>query len=181
MQIALTFRHLEPDDGVKDYIEKRFKRLKKFMGNFREIHVILSQEKYRYIAEAKLILNGTQLNSQASGSDLYKAIDQMVEKIERQIREHKIKGKKKRSISISQKESKKEERDYFQDQDSMQLLSLIKKRIRLAKPMPIEEAISQLNILKENYFFFINSDSGQINAVYRSEDGRYEWIEPQPA
>ncbi len=181
MQTSITFRHLEVNDGVKDYVEKRFKRLKKYMSNFRDLHVILSQERYRYTAEAKLILNGRRLNSEARDSDLYKAIDQMVEKIERQIREHKLKGKKRRSVSISQKESRKEDEDLFQDQDSMQLLSLVKKKKRIAKPMSIEEAISQLKLLKEDYFFFINSDSGQINAVCRLGDGKFEWIEPQPA
>lgn len=181
MQISVTFRHMETDDGVKEYIEKRFKRLKKYMGNFREIHVILSQEKYRYTAETKLIFNGANLTSKSRDSDLYKAIDQMVERIERQIREHKIKVTRRRSGSISQKELAQVNQDEFQDQDSMQLLSMIKKRIRLAKPMSIEEAVSQLNLSKDNHFFFINSDSGQINVVYRSDDGKYEWIEPQPA
>jgi len=58
---------------------------------------------------------------------------------------------------------------------------LIKKRRRLVKPMSIEEAVAQLNLANDRIFFFINSDSGQINALYKLEDGGYEWIEPQSA
>jgi len=181
MQISVTFRHLEASEGVKDYIDKRFKRLKKYMGNFKEIHVILSQERYRYIAETTLIMDGNHLNSQAKDSDLYKAIDDMVEKLERQIRESKLKVKRKRSTSTSSNLSYQEIQDSIPEQEEMDLISLIKKRRRLVKPMSIEEAVAQLNLANDRIFFFINSDSGQINALYKLEDGGYEWIEPQSA
>jgi putative sigma-54 modulation protein len=49
-----------------------------------------------------------------------------------------------------------------------------------AKPMSLEEALSQLALSKKNFLVFVNSDSGQINVLYRSKDGGYEWVEPHP-
>lgn len=179
MNIAVTFRHLEADDGVKDYVEKRFKRIKKYMGNFREVHVILSREKFRFIAETILSLNGIQIKGQSQDPDLYKAIDQMVEKIERQIRERKPKARRKRSTSANMEGRVKGAEFFSTNHEDTEILSMVKKRRKLIKPMSIEEAIFQLNVSKKNFYFFINSESGQINVLYRSKDGGYEWIEPQ--
>jgi putative sigma-54 modulation protein len=46
--------------------------------------------------------------------------------------------------------------------------------------MLLEEAVSQLTLSKKDFLVFINSDSGQMNVVYRSKDGSYEWVEPRP-
>ena len=96
MQIAVTFRHMETDDGVKRYVKGKVQRLQKYIENPREIHVVLSAEKFRHIAEITIIGNGITLNSQGRNSDLYAAIDQMVDKMERQIRERREKGRRKR-------------------------------------------------------------------------------------
>ncbi len=93
MQIAVTFRHREPDEGVKDYVKEKVEKLEKYLENPREIHVVLSSEKFRQIAEITIISDGVTLNSQGRDSDLYAAIDQMVEKMERQVRERRGKGK----------------------------------------------------------------------------------------
>ncbi len=179
MQIAVTFRQLEADGGVKDYIEKRLKRLKKYLAHFREIHVVLSRERYRYIAESTLLVDGVRLNSEGRDSDLYTAIDQMVEKVERQVRERKLKERKKRSSINSTKIFIPTKEDSFEDQEKIDLSSLIKRKRKIAKPMALEEAVAQLKLSKEDFFFFINLDSGHINALYQTKDGKYEWIEPQ--
>jgi putative sigma-54 modulation protein len=87
MQIAVTFRHLETDEGVKEYVKEKVSKLQKYIEVPREVHVVLSAEKFRQIAEITIVGNGMTLNSQARDSDLYAAIDQMVDKMERQIRE----------------------------------------------------------------------------------------------
>ena len=101
MQIAVTFRHLEPNEGVKAYVREKVEKLEKYLGNPREAHVVLSSEKFRQIAEITVVSDGVNLNSEGRDSDLYAAIDQMVDKIERQIRERRGKGKRKRGASSS--------------------------------------------------------------------------------
>src|SRR5512136_2605044 len=96
MQVAVTFRHMETNEGIKDYVRGKVQRLQKYVGSPKEVHVVLSTEKFRQIAEITILADGLTFNSQAKNSDLYAAIDQMVDKMERQIRERRGKERRKR-------------------------------------------------------------------------------------
>jgi putative sigma-54 modulation protein len=175
MQIAVTFRHMEAEEGAKGYVRGKVQRLQKYIENPREVHVVLSAEKFRHTAEITIIGNGMTLNSQGRDADLYAAIDQMLDKIERQIRERREKGRRKRvnaipsPIARSRGEEPSEEKDFS---------SAIRKRRILAKPMSLEEAVVQLEISRKDFLVFLNTDSEQINVLCRSKDEGYEWVEP---
>jgi putative sigma-54 modulation protein len=179
MQIAVTFRHMETDKGVKGYVKGKVQRLQRHMESLREVHVVLSVEKFRHIAEITIIGNGLTLNSQGRNSDLYAAIDQMVEKMERQIRERRVKVRRKRSNSTPSKVALQSGGNSLENQEGTEMPSIISKKQALAKPMSLEEAVAQLSLSRQDFFFFINSDSGQMNALYRSKEGGYEWVEPR--
>ena len=178
MQIAVTFRHMETDEGVKGYVKGKVQRLQKYIENPREVHVVLSAEKFRHIAEITIIGNGMRLNSQGRDSDLYAAIDQMVEKMERQIRERREKGRRKRSNPTTPRGPIQRGGDVIGWIEESELSSLIQRRHLFAKPMSLEEAIAQLEISRKDFLVFMNSDSGQVNVLSRSKDGGYEWVEP---
>jgi putative sigma-54 modulation protein len=178
MQIAVTFRHMETDKGVKDYVEEKVQRLQKYIVNPSEIHVVLSSEKFRHIAEITVIGNGVTLNSQGRNSDLYAAIDQMVEKAERQIRERRGRARQKRSNLSPSKAPIRRGRSAFKSKEEMEIPSITRRKHTLAKAMSLEEAVAQLDLSKEDFLVFINSDSEQINVLRRSKDGGYEWVEP---
>jgi len=179
MQIAVTFRHMETDDGIKGYVKEKVERLQKYMENPREVHVVLSTEKFRHIAEITLIGKGMTLNSQGRNSDLHAAIDQMVDKIERQIRERRGRVRRKRPNASSLQEPLQGVGDVPGEKEETEFPPAIKRRLTIAKPISLEEAVAQLTHSKKDFFFFINSDSGQMNALYRAKDGGYEWVEPQ--
>ncbi len=177
MQVAVTFRHMETDEGVKDYVKEKVQKLQKYVENPREVHVVLAVEKFRHIAEITIVGNGATFNSQGRDNDLYAAIDQTVDKMERQIRERREKVRRKRTtpssskapVPLSGKVGEVKEGD---------LSSLIQRKRTIAKPMSLEEALSQLHLSKKDFLIFINSDSGQMNVIYRSKDGGYGWVEP---
>jgi putative sigma-54 modulation protein len=175
MQIAVTFRHREPDEGVKDYVKEKVEKLEKYIGNPREIHVVLSTEKFRQIAEITVISDGVTLNSEGRDSDLNAAIDQMVEKMERQVRERREKGRRKRG-NASPAGSPHGETGSSEGREEM-ATPIQKKRI-IVKPMSVEEAAAQMNLLQQEFFIFVNSESGQINVLSRRKDEGYEWVEP---
>ncbi len=176
MQIAVTFRHLEANEGIKGYVKEKVEKLQKYIENPQEVHVVLSMEKFRQIAELTIVSDGMTLNSQGRDSDLYAAIDQMVDKMERQIRERRDKGRRKRTnLTVAEPPSpSRAEREEEEGPPRIQ------RRQAFAKPMSPEEAVAQLNLSEEEILFFINSSSGQMNALYRSKDGGYQWLEPQP-
>lgn len=178
MQVAVTFRHMKTDERVKAYVKEKIQKLQKYIENPREVHVVLAVEKFRHIAEVTIVGNGGAFNSQGRNSDLYAAIDQSVEKMERQIRERRDKVKRKRSNPSSLKTSFQGVGETSGGKEEEDPLSLIRRKPLLAKPMSLEEAVSQLGFSKKDFLIFINSTSGQMNVVTRSKGGGYEWVEP---
>lgn len=180
MQIAVTFRHMKTHEGVKAYVKEKVEKLQKYIENPREVHVVLAVEKFRHIAEITVVGNGGVFNSQGRDNDLYAAIDQMVDKMERQIRERREKARQKRVDASSPKVPLRRGRKTGEEKEEGDLSSLVRRRRTVAKPMSLEEALSQLTLSKSDFLVFINSDSGQMNVVYQSKDGNYGWVEPHP-
>ncbi len=178
MQVAVTFRHMETDEGVKAYVRDKVQKLQKYALNPSEIHVVLGVEKFRHIAEITIVGNGGILNSQGRDNDLYAAIDQMVDKMERQIRERRGKVRRKRAIPLSSRASLAEGEKGGEGKEEGDVPVSLRRRRTVAKPMSLEEALSQLSVSKEDFLVFINSDSGQLNVLYRSKKGGYGWVEP---
>jgi putative sigma-54 modulation protein len=171
---------METDEGVKAYVQEKVQKLQKYIENPREIHVVLAVEKFRHIAEITIIGNGGTFNSQGRDNDLYAAIDQMVEKMERQIREWREKGRRKRSNPSFLKGPLPRGGKNRGGEEGTESSLPIRKKHTLAKRMSLEGAVSQLTLSKKAFLVFINSDSGQMNVVYRSKNGGYEWVEPHP-
>jgi putative sigma-54 modulation protein len=170
---------METDEGVKGYVRDKVQKLQKYILNPTEVHVVLAVEKFRHIAEITIVGNGRSLNSQGRDNDLYAAIDQMVDKMERQIRERREKVRQKRAISSSKASSTSGEGGQ-EGKEEGEVPALLRRKRTIAKPMSLEEALSQLTLSKEGFLVFINSDSGQMNVVYRSKKGGYGWVEPHP-
>ena len=177
MQVAVTFRHMETDERVKAYVKEKVEKLQKYIENPREVHVVLSVEKFRHIAEITIVGNGGVFNSQGRDNDLHAAIDQMVDKMERQIRERREKVRRKRATPSSSKNSL-QRGGKVGDGEEGNIPSFVQRKRTLAKPMSLEEAFSQLYLSKKDFLVFINSDSGQMNVVYRSKNGGSGWVEP---
>lgn len=92
MQVAITFRHLDSSDAVKDHVEEKMAKLTRLLSKEPiNVHVILSQEKFRYIAEVTVHAMNLSLACVEEASDLYAAIDQVSHKLEHQLRRHKEK------------------------------------------------------------------------------------------
>jgi len=180
MQIAVTFRHMEADEGLKEYVREKVQRLQKYIENSQEVHVVLSVEKFRHIAEITIIGEGLTLNSQGRNNDLYAAIDQMVEKMERQIRERRGRVKRKRLAPPPSKTSLEGDGDAFESKEELEIPAMIRRRRTVAKPMSLEEAIAQLQLSQQDFLIFFNSDSGQMNVLCRGKGGGYDWVEPHP-
>jgi putative sigma-54 modulation protein len=104
----------------------------------------------------------------------------MVDKMERQIRERREKVRRKRTGPSSSKESLQRSGKVEDGKEEEKIPYLIQRKRSIAKPMSLEEALSQLNLSKKDFLVFINSDSGQMNVVYRSKKGGYGWVEPHP-
>lgn len=158
--------------------EKAIKKIGKFERFFKpDSEAVLSfkVEKDRYTFETAIYSGGTIIRAEECSNDMYGSMDMVVEKLERQIRKHKTKlGKK-----IHQDEMVPENfiiHEKIEEDDSYDVVRT--KRFPL-KPMDVEEAILQMNLLAHSFFVFINSDTETVNVVYRRKDGKYGLIEPE--
>ena len=91
MQINLTGHHVDITDSLRDYVNEKFARLERHFDHINNVHVILSIEKLRQIAEANIHLNGGEIFANAEATDMYASIDSLVDKLDRQVIKHKEK------------------------------------------------------------------------------------------
>ncbi|WP_423185397.1 ribosome hibernation promoting factor [Alishewanella sp. d11] len=91
MQINLTGRHVEITEALRDYVDSKFSKLERHFENINNVHVILNVEKLKQIAEAKVNLNGGEVFAISEDENMYAAIDQLIDKLDRQVIKHKEK------------------------------------------------------------------------------------------
>lgn len=93
MQINLTGRHIEVTEAMKEYVDNKFSKLERHFDHINNVHVILNVEKLQQKAEATLHLNGGEVFANSEHTDMYAAIDSLVNKLDRQVLKHKEKLK----------------------------------------------------------------------------------------
>ena len=86
MQTILTFSHMETSDAVKSYAEDKVGRIKKYLHEPIDAHVILLVEKIRHTADVTIVTNGITINAEEETQDMYSAIDAVIDKLERQVK-----------------------------------------------------------------------------------------------
>lgn len=92
MQATITGHHIEVTDSIKNYVNQKLERLARHFDHVIDLHVILSVEKLVQKAEATIQVNGAKLFAEVEGADLYAAIDELVDKLDRQLIKHKEKS-----------------------------------------------------------------------------------------
>lgn len=87
----MTGHHVDITESLKDYVYEKFERLERHFDQINNVHVILSIEKLRQIAEANMHINGGEIFANSEDSDMYASIDSLVDKLDRQLIKHKEK------------------------------------------------------------------------------------------
>ena len=91
MQVNISGHHVEISDSLKDYINSKMVRVKRHFDHVIDAHVVLDVAKQRHKAETTLQISGTKIHAQSEHDDMYAAIDDMIDKLDRQVRKHKEK------------------------------------------------------------------------------------------
>lgn len=181
MQINITARHLKLTSAIDSYVRKKVSKSGKFFdGDDVWAHVILSVEKNRQITEINFHIGKLTFRAKEQAPDLYAAIDITVEKLEKQLRKQKEISKIHRKENLEVSKEKKSSMDIFSYdtmEDSRTKISEIK-RFDL-KPVTIEEAIGEMDILGYRVYMFLNSKTDKVNALYRNDSGSIVLLEPE--
>jgi len=174
MAISVRGKNLDITPALKEYVEKRVKKVTKYFDKTGDIAVILKVEKGHHQVEVTVPVDGILLRGEESTSDMYASIDQVMDKIEKQIEKHKTKLTKKfRSGGFRADVASSVVAPEIEE-------GIIARTKRLAvKPMDSEEAVMQMNLLNHDFFMFLNIETEQVNLVYRRKDGQFGLLEPE--
>jgi putative sigma-54 modulation protein len=173
-------KNLEVPDRVREYTERKFARLERLLDDRTDAIVELSNEAHRsaadaHIVDVTLVIDGTTLRSRATGGSYQAAIDEVVDKVERQAIEHK---EKPRVHSRPELEKMLLRKIADGTADGSRDRQIVKTKRFAIEPMFEEDAVGAMEELGHDFYVFVNAESERVAVLYRRKDGRYGLIEP---
>lgn len=179
LDIRIKSRNIELTDALREYTLDKIKKVRKYFDGILEMEVELTYEKnpsisQNHIAEVTVFTKGPLIRAVVASPDMYASIDQVVDKLERQIK--KYKGKL--IDRTQQPRSTEPVADLDNNSRSGREPKIVKVKQFAVKPMTPEEAALQMELLGHDFYVFTNSETEEINVVYRRKDDNYGLIEP---
>ena len=178
MKIIFKGKHIEVTDAMRNYIEKRLSKIERHFDHILEVIVTLSVEKSRQIVEVTLQTNRALIRAEEETDDMYTSIDKVADKLERQIKKYKEKYFQKPYPNVERK-GLTIEGGAVEDNGSNKIVKIVKTKRFAVKPMSVEEAAMQMDLLGHNFFVFANDNTNKVNVLYKRRDGNFGLIEPE--
>jgi len=177
MQTSVNFKNIDSSDNLSQYVSHKLDKFDRFLDNPAEASVVLSVEKFRHIAEINIVGDRLNIYGKEETVDMYSAIDMVLDKLEKQIKKNKDKTRERRTGSKARglKPSTEENMLHVEPEERGQV---IVEHIDY-KPMDVEEAIMQMDLLEDHFFVFTNARSERVNVLYRRKDGDFGLIQPR--
>lgn len=176
MKFKIIGRKYDLTDKIKDYVEKKLGKLDKFFREESEARVVIGTIKDNDYIEATIYAGGMMYRAEASDKEILAAIDKIVDVIERQIRKNKTRLEKKIKRDATLDNMLISGAPYTGGEETKEF-EIVKTKRFTVKPMSIEEAILQMNLLGHSFFVFKNQETEEMNVVYKRKDGKYAVIE----
>jgi len=178
MNIIFKGKHIEVTEALRNYAEKKLSKIERHFDHILEVIVTLSVEKNRQIVEVTLQTNRALIRAEEETNDMYTSIDKVADKLERQIQKYKEKYFQKSYPNTNDIELANEEIS-FEESKSSKVPKIVKTKRFAIKPMSIEEAAMQMDLLGHNFFVFANDNTNKVNVLYKRKDGSFGLIEPE--
>jgi putative sigma-54 modulation protein len=175
MQTSVTFKNIEPSDSLKSYVSDKLNRFDKYLYNPAEANVVLSVEKFRHIADVNIVGDGLTIKGKEETEDMYSAIDMVLDKLESQIKKNKQKIRDRRGGSRAKEMGSMAEAAAEGPADVSG--EIVIQSIEY-KPMDVDEAIMQMDLVSESFLVFTNARTDKVNVLYRRKAGNYGLIQP---
>jgi len=208
MSIRITGRHLDITDEIREYVEKKLQRLAKYTARVKSVDLIIEKDhRYQYSAELLIKDGPVSVAAKTQDSDLWRAVDTLIDKAERQLKRkwEKMKGtKKQKAQDAAKKNSTKGGAEVQEEEDVGGVAVATRRRTRSTKKartfpvtiekldlqvfpaeelelpkLPLEDAAEELFYRDENFIAFVNEDNGKLSILYRRKDGNFGLVEPK--
>lgn len=175
MRIVVSGKNIVVTDALKDRVNKKLSKFERFFEPNTDAHATLSVEKGRHIFEVTIPFNGVILRAEEATDDMYMSIENVIEKLERQVRKQKTKLERRMKDYTLRFDALF---DHIPEEEDDEV-RIVKTKKFAYKPMAAEEAALQMELLGHNFFVFSNADTEEVNVIYKRKDGNYGLIEPE--
>lgn len=175
MNFIISGKNIDVTEGLKNAVREKIGKLERYFTPETEIHVTLSVEKDRQKIEITIPMKGNIIRAEQVSNDMYVSIDLVEEIIERQLRKYKNK-------LVDQKQAALHLNQAFIDEENSQEeeeIKIVRTKRFAMKPMDVEEACIQMELLGHNFFVFRSADTDEVNVVYKRKGSTYGLIEPE--
>jgi putative sigma-54 modulation protein len=171
MQISVTFRHLEPSEALKNYVTDRLNKFKRYLDSQVEVHVVLSMEKFRHLADVIIDNNGRIIKGKEENADMYAAIDLVMDKIDMQLKKFRdkqrdVKGDRSRPAA-----------PLAEAEEGPPPPTVRRKRTEVPA-LQLADAVEMMQRGNDDLLVFTNVASGGLNVLYKRQDGNFILVEP---
>ena len=178
MRLQVKGKNVEVSESIRTYAERKLGKLEKKLAAPTQVELELAVERNasiaaNHVAEATIWTKGPTLRAREASSDMKASIDQLVEKLERQVIRYR--DKRRRRAARDDGGPPMEPTATSDEQGHR----IVKVKQFAVKPMTAEEAVLQLELIGHDFFVFQNADTDELNVLYRRRDGNYGHIEPQ--
>lgn len=172
MAILVRGKNIEITPALREYVEKNATKLDRYFDQDMNVQTMLSVENDTHKVEVTCFVESVVLRAVESDRDMYAAIDVVFDKIVRQIHKHKTRL------------AKKLKKERFMENLDIPVVpeeefEVIRRKSFAVRPMDVEEAILQMNLIGHDFFVFFNAETESINVVYRRKNGKYGLIQPE--
>ena len=165
MNLVISGKNIDITEGLRAAVEEKIGKLERYFNDSTEVHVTLSTEKNRQKIEVTVPMKGTIIRAEETSTDMYVSIDLVEEVIERQLRKYKNKLIQKEQ-NVAQFSKGFVDEDTYDEEE----ISIIRSKKFAMKPM---------ELLGHTFFVFRNSETDEVNVVYKRKDNTYGLIEPE--
>ena len=176
MKLTITARNMVVTPAITKRIEKKTETMGRYLWPETEMQIKMHKEKARRVVEITVPMGkNVILRSESSADDnLFLAIDKALAKMERQIRKHRTK------LGKNLREEIPDVPEYIEeDQAEEQERKIVKRKTFPVRPMSVEDAIIEMELLGHNFFAFVNIDTERTNVLYLRKDGDLGLLEPE--
>jgi putative sigma-54 modulation protein len=173
MQISVTFRQIEPSEALKNYVTDRLTKFKRYLDGPVEAHVVLGLEKFRHQADVTIDSNGHIIKGSEENTDMYAAIDLVMDKIDIQLKKFRDK------LRSSKGDRSRAAAPMLGEAEEPRALPAIRRKRVEVPALQLGDAVELLQSGKDTLLVFTDVASGNLNILYRRPDGNFVLVEPE--
>lgn len=177
MKFTISGRNVEVTESLRTAINDKLGKLERFFARDVEAKVTLSVEKNRQKVEVTIPVKGGVIRGEQTSSDMYVAIDLVEEILETQLKKYRTRIIDKYQEGSNFNRSYIEALDGIDDEEDE--IQIVKVKHFQFKPMDPEEACMQMELTNHDFFVFTNSETNDVNVVYKRKNNTYGIIEPE--